>query len=76
MFVKFDNIKIDVFEHGVAFSEIEYGSGQLDYLELLISGHIDYVYFHFGDSIGTKIVIFKEDYKNWIKDAIKNGANV
>ena len=76
MFVKFDDIQVDILEHGVTFSEIN-GSGQLDYLELLISGHIDYIYFHCINGIlGTKILIFKEDYKDWIKDAIQNGANV
>lgn len=76
MFVDFKNIKVQVESDIVIFSEIEYGIGQLEYLEILISGHIDYIYYHYGDDPMTKIVIAINDYADWLQDAIKNGAHI
>ena len=62
MFVDFDNIEVVITGNQVIFREKEYGIGQLDYLELVINGHIDYVYYHFGDDPMTRIVISIDEY--------------
>lgn len=74
MYVKFDNIKIKEKNDIVIFSEKEYGIGQLEYLELLLSD-IDYIYYHYGDDPMTKIVIAACDYNDWLKE-ILNGTNL
>ena len=76
MFVDFDNIEVVITGNQVIFREKEYGIGQLDYLELVINGHIDYVYYHFGDDPMTRIVISIDEYHDWIKNAIQNGAHI
>ena len=52
------------------------GVGILDYLEIAINGYIDYIYYHYGDDPMTKIVINKNDYADWIKNIIENGADI
>lgn len=76
MFVDFKNIKVQVESDIVIFSEKEYGIGQLECVEMLISGYMDYIYYHYGDDPMTKIVIAIDDYVDWLQNAIKNGANI
>ena len=76
MFVDFKNIEVTIENDQVIFTEKEYGIGQLEYLELMISGHVDYIYYHYGDDPMTRIIIAIDDYQDWIKDAIKNGVDI
>lgn len=76
MFIDFKNIRVQVEDDIVIFSEIEYGIGQLEYIEMLISGYMDYIYYHYGDDPMTKIVIAADDYADWLKDAIQNGTYI
>ena len=76
MFVDFKNIEVTVEGNEVIFTEKEYGVGQLDYLELMISGYVDYIYYHYGDDPMTRITISIDEYRDWIKDSIKNGAYI
>lgn len=52
------------------------GVGILDYLEMMINGYINYIYYHYGDNLMTKIVIDKNDYVDWIKNIIENGTDI
>lgn len=52
------------------------GVGILDYLEMMINGHINYIYYHYGDNLMTKIVIDKNDYADWIKNIVENGTDI
>ena len=76
MFVDFNNIKVTIEGDQVIFTEKEYGVGQLEYLELMISGHVNYIYYHYGDDPMTKIIISTNDYQGWIQNSIKNGINI
>lgn len=76
MFVDFKNIKVQVERDVVIFSEKEYGISQLEYVEMLISGYMDYIYYHYGDDPMTKIIISIDDYTDWLKEALKNGTEM
>lgn len=76
MFVDFKNIEVTVEGDQVIFTEKEYGIGQLEYLELMINGYVDYIYYHYGDDPMTRIIISIDDYQDWIQDSIKNGADI
>jgi len=52
------------------------GVGILDYLEMLINGHMDYIYYHYGDDPMTKIVINSCDYYGWVKETVENGTDM
>lgn len=52
------------------------GVGILDYLEMMINGYINYIYYHYGDNPMTKIVIDKNDYVDWIKNMVENGTDI
>lgn len=76
MFVDFKNIKVQVERDVVIFFEKEYGISQLEYVEMLISGYMDYIYYHYGDDPMTKIIISIDDYTDWLKEALKNGTEM
>ena len=76
MFVRFNSIEVLHEDGRIIFKENEYGTGQLDYIELLIGGYMDYIYYHYGDDPMTCITIDESDYADWLQDAIKNGTEI